>query len=440
MKTYPQYKESGIDWFGKIPSHWDVKRIKDIVKINSETLKEDTSIDYTFKYIDISNVSSDGVITLSDDMTFYESPSRARRIVHKGDVIVSTVRTYLKAIAPIDFDANDVIASTGFAVLTPFAIESSYLMYLMLSSSVIDQICSQSTGVSYPAISAGKISALSVIVPSLDEQRRIASYLDEKCGVFDGQVELLEKKQKAYERLKMSIINDAVTCGLNPSVTLRPSGIDWIGDIPAHWQRLRLKDVSIMYSGLTGKSGDDFRCDDDSKTKPFVPFTNVLNNTKIDFNQFNRVVMTDDEQQNRVQENDLIFLMSSEDYESIAKSAVVVGDPGEVYLNSFCRGLHFTSNKIYAPFVNYQLNSETYHDALRFEARGFTRINIKVDRVFSQFITVPPLAEQRAIADYLDQKCDEIDATIDNISKQIDAYKRLKKSLINEVVTGKRAV
>lgn len=77
---------------------------------------------------------------------------------------------------------------------------------------------------------------------------------------------------------------------------------------------------------------------------------------------------------------------------------------------------------------------------MRFEARGFTRINIKVDRVFSQFITVPPLAEQRAIAEYLDKKCGEIDAVVENLDKQIDAYKRLKKSLINEVVTGKRAV
>ena len=282
--------------------------------------------------------------------------------------------------------------------------------------------------------------AYEVDIPSLDKQNQIVTYLDKKCREIDDNVALLEKKRDAYTQLKISIINKIVTHGLNPNVVMRPSGIDWIGDIPAHWVRLRLKDVSFMYSGLTGKSGDDFRCDDESKTKPFVPFTNVLNNTKIDFNQFNRVVMTDDEQQNRVQENDLIFLMSSEDYESIAKSAVVVGDPGEVYLNSFCRGLHFTSNKIYAPFVNYQLNSEKYHDALRFEARGFTRINIKVDRVFSQFITLPPLAEQHAIAEYLDQKCGEIDAVVGNIGKQIDAYKRLKKSLINEVVTGKRAV
>lgn len=277
-------------------------------------------------------------------------------------------------------------------------------------------------------------------IPGLEVQQRVVSYLDEKTGKIDRVVALLERKREAYVRLKTSLINRVVTRGLDPSVAMRPSGIDWLGDIPAHWRRLRLKDVSYMYSGLTGKSGDDFRCDDDTKTKPYVPFTNVLNNIRIDFNHFNRVVMTDDEQQNQVCENDLIFLMSSEDYESIAKSAVVIGDPGEVYLNSFCRGLHFTSNNIYAPFVNYQLNATKYRDSLRFEARGFTRINIKIEKIASQFISVPPLEEQRAIAAYLDEKCGAIDAAIEITGKQIDAYKRLKRSLINEVVTGQRAV
>ena len=132
--------------------------------------------------------------------------------------------------------------------------------------------------------------------------------------------------------------------------------------------------------------------------------------------------------------------MSSEDYESIAKSAVVIGDPGEVYLNSFCRGIRITSNSVYSPFVNYQLNSEVYRDALRFEARGFTRINIKIDRIAGHFVTLPTYEEQQAITAYLDKKCAKIDAAIANIDKQTDALKRLKRSLINEVITGQRAV
>lgn len=277
-------------------------------------------------------------------------------------------------------------------------------------------------------------------IPSLPKQQRIVEYLDEKLSKIDERITVLEKQQDAYARLKKSVIHQAVTHGLNPNVSLKDSSIEWIGMIPKHWERFRLKDLGYMYSGLTGKSGDDFRCDDETKTKPYVPFTNVLNNTVVDNDNFHYVVMERNEQQNQVRTNDLLFLMSSEDYESIAKSAVVVGNPGEVYLNSFCRGLRIINRKCYAPFINYQLNSEIYRDALRFEARGFTRINIKIDRVASQFVSLPPFSEQQAIAIYLDDKCAKIDAAIENIGKQIDASKRLKRALINEVITGQRAV
>lgn len=277
-------------------------------------------------------------------------------------------------------------------------------------------------------------------IPSIKEQHKIVTYLDDKLSAIDNRVENLKKQKDAYARLKKSIIHKAVTRGLNPDVRLKDSGIKWIGMIPEHWDRYRLKDLGYMYSGLTGKSGDDFRCDDETKTKPYVPFTNVLNNTVVDNNNFNHVVMGENEQQNRVKVNDLLFLMSSEDYESIAKSAVVKDEPGEVYLNSFCRGLRITNKDCFAPFLNYQLDSELYRDALRFEARGFTRINIKIDRVAGHFVSLPPLLEQQSIANYLDEKCAKIDAAIHNIDEQIDASKRLKRALINEVITGQRAI
>lgn len=429
-------------FIGKIRTGWEIRTLKTVCSYISDGSHFSPKIvDSGYPYITVGNVY-DNEIHLENAMHIsledFELLKRNGCQPQKGDVLLAKDGTVGRTAIVHD---EDVVVLSSLGIIRPLEhLKPRFLKYVLDAEILQEQMKADMAGSALKRITIKKISNLRVVVAPIEEQDKIADYLDEKCGEIDGQVALLEKKRDAYARLKVSVINKAVTHGLNPDVSMRPSGIDWIGDIPAHWERLRLKDVSYMYSGLTGKSGDDFRCDDDTKTKPFVPFTNVLNNTKIDFNQFNRVVMAEGEQQNRVLENDLIFLMSSEDYESIAKSAVVVGDPGEVYLNSFCRGLHFTSNDIYAPFVNYQLNSEKYHDALRFEARGFTRINIKVDRVFSQFITVPPLAEQRAIAEYLDKKCGEIDAVVENLDKQIDAYKRLKKSLINEVVTGKRAV
>lgn len=206
-------KDSGLKWIGMIPEHWEVKRLKDVVSINAETLPEDTPYNYTFKYIDISNVSSEGIINLGEGLTFDESPSRARRIVKKGDVLVSTVRTYLRAIARIDFEANNIIASTGFAVLSPKrGIDSAFIANAVRDANIVDAICSISTGVSYPAISASRLSSISIAMPPLEEQRGIAASLNEKCAKIDAAIENIGKQIEASKRLKRAIINEAI-CG-----------------------------------------------------------------------------------------------------------------------------------------------------------------------------------------------------------------------------------
>lgn len=205
-------KESGIEWIGQIPEHWDVKRIKDAFSINQATLPENTKGTYQFKYIDISNVSNEGYISLGEDVIFIEAPSRARRIIKKGDIVVSTVRTYLRAIALIDFDAADVIVSTGFAVLTPknFA-KSNYMFYTLRDYYVVDAICSLSTGVSYPAIAASRLASIDIITPPLSEQEAIANYLDEKCAKIDAAIENISKQIDASKRLKRALINEVIT-------------------------------------------------------------------------------------------------------------------------------------------------------------------------------------------------------------------------------------
>lgn len=133
-----------------------------------------------------------------------------------------------------------------------------------------------------PRTSWYEFSSMEIEIPSIIKQEQIVKYLDSKLSEIDSQVNLLTSKRNAYLRLKKSIINHAVTKGLNPEVKMKASGVDWIGEIPGHWERKRLKDIAYLYSGLTGKAGDDFRCDDISKTKPYIPFTNILNNLKID--------------------------------------------------------------------------------------------------------------------------------------------------------------
>ena len=314
-------------------------------------------------------------------------------------------------------------------------------MYYNLVSKVgQDQIAFSQTGANREGLAKEDICNFLFNIPSLKEQKAIVDYLDKKTAEIDSQISLLENKQKAYEKLKQSLISEVVTCGLNPAVALKDSGIDWIGEIPTHWEVKRLKDVAYLYSGLTGKAGDDFTTEYEQGTKPYIPFTNVLNNNEVNPNNLGYVRIYKDDQQNRVQKNDLLFLMSSEDYESIAKSAVVSEDIEEVYLNSFCRGLRLKSKQIDSKFLNYLLSANKCRDALRFEARGFTRINIKIDKISSHFIFYPPIEEQQDIVYFLDKKTAEINENITLIDRKIKAYRRLKQSLIDEVITGKRKI
>jgi type I restriction enzyme S subunit len=119
LPRYPKYKDSGVPWLGEVPEDWAVKPIKAVASINDEALPETTDQDYEMDYVDIGSVSLGAGIEKIEHFSFKEAPSRARRIVRDGDVIVSTVRTYLKAIAPITAPPENLIVSTGFAVVRP---------------------------------------------------------------------------------------------------------------------------------------------------------------------------------------------------------------------------------------------------------------------------------------------------------------------------------
>ena len=426
MKLYESYRDSGIEWLGQIPSHWEIIHFK---RMHSGT-NVGESIDKLYWTDE------------EDDLLFYTAGVKPihtcypyfpkEKLTKKEDLLLSRNGTpYVYLPFPKAAYTDHVIRVSILPDINKRYIY--YALTISINNEVVDTV-------SLPTWSASIWNSQKLPVPPLSEQTQIVEYLDTNCGDIDKKIAVLEKEQKAYERLKVAVINRAVTEGLDPDTPKRDSGIDWLGMIPENWQVKRLKDFGYLYSGLTGKEGDDFRCDDESLTKPYVPFTNILNNTRVSKDLLHRVVISANEEQNKVLQGDLLFLMSSEDYDSIAKSSVVSEDIGEVYLNSFCRGFRPNTQEMVSEFVNYQLYATKYRDNLRFEARGFTRINIKIDRINSMTITLPPYSEQVEIVEYLDAKCADIDAKIANVAKRIYAYKRLKKALINEVVTGKRKV
>jgi type I restriction enzyme S subunit len=191
-----------------------------------------------------------------------------------------------------------------------------------------------------------------------------------------------------------------------------------------------------MYGGLTGKSGDDFRKDeDDPSNKPFIPFTNICNNTYIKGSDLKLVSINEDDNQNRVEKDDIFFMMTSETQEDVGKTSVLKEDLGEVYLNTFCKGFRITDRSVNPYFLNYLLNGKPYRELLSVEGNGFTRINLRQDRVNDLILFTPSITEQEQIVKYLDEKTSQIDQLISITEKKIEGLKEKRTSLINHVVT-----
>jgi type I restriction enzyme S subunit len=215
----------------------------------------------------------------------------------------------------------------------------------------------------------------------------------------------------------------------------KDSGVEWIGVIPEGWATINLKYVGKLYGGLTGKSGIDFNNDENSNNKPYIPYTNIYNNTYISKNHFQFVSIKDGEIQNLVKKNDLFFLMSSETYQDLGKSCILIDDIEELYLNSFCKGFRVFFNNLNPIFLNYQLSSPVFKEIISIKGNGFTRINLRQDRLLETICFIPPLKEQEQIVAFLDEKTSHIDNLLDVSKRKIGLLKEQRTSIINQVVS-----
>ena len=209
---YPAYKSSGVEWLGHIPAHWAVRRLKDWVTINRSVLPETTDPDFVFQYIDIGSVST-GVLTKKPQkMRFAASPSRARRIVREGDTIISTVRTYLKAVWFAQETHDNLICSTGFAVLTPDErAVPKFVSYLVQSHPFIEQVTANSVGMAYPAIAESRLGSFHLPLPPLPEQEAIAEYLDKEITNIDTTLNNTRREIELLQEYRTVLIADVVS-------------------------------------------------------------------------------------------------------------------------------------------------------------------------------------------------------------------------------------
>ena len=412
--------DRAIPWLSECSNKSRFKPLKYLCAINCLALPETTDPEYEFLYIDINSVNSEGHWTPSECIPFKDAPSRARRIVQDGDVIISTVRTYLKAISFIEKANGNLICSTGFAVITPgAAVYPKFLFYWARSEWFVNEIVARSVGVSYPAINAIEIGNLPIPVIDLHEQQAIANFLDQETARID---ELIARKLRLVELLqeqRTALITHAVTKGLNPDAPMQDSGVEWLGEIPAHWIINRLKySVNLINDKVEGAVVD----------LPYVGLENVESWT-------GRLVEYEDKIEpestsNRFQPKDILFgklrpylaKVVHTGHDGICSSELMVLRPG----------------KACSPrLLFYYLISRDTIEVVTSATYG-----VKMPRSNWQFIGNLPfpimgIDEQQAIADYLDRETSNIDSLVSRINQAIEKLQEYRSALITAAVTGK---
>ena len=212
-------KDSGVEWIGQVPEHWEVKKLKFVSKINQHTLPENTNGSLSIKYVDIGSVSFENGIEKVENFSFKNAPSRARRLANRGDIVVSTVRTYLKAITMVKEEHQDCIFSTGFAVITSNkCLEDNFFELYAKSDAFTEQVSVFSKGMSYPAINSTDLSNLWITVPPISEQQKIADYLEIQVSKINQAIALKTAHIEKLKEYKSVLINDVVTGKVRVSV------------------------------------------------------------------------------------------------------------------------------------------------------------------------------------------------------------------------------
>ena len=399
------------------------RRLKYVATVNDDVLHEDTDDDYPLQYVDIGNVNSSGSIQDPVTYTFKDVPSRARRRVRDGDIIVSCVRTYLQAIAHIKDPPANLVVSTGFAVVRPSreSLNPNFAIFALRDPLFLNEIEKRSVGVSYPAINASDLADISICLPSIREQHAIADYLDRETTRLDA---LLAAKQQLLALLaekRRALVTRAVTRGLDPNVSFRESGIPWLSEIPAHWGIERAKWL-FEERDQRSSSGEE-------ELLTVSHLTGVTRRSEKDVNMFEAATT---EGYKICRTGDLVIntlwawmgAMGVSPIDGIVSPAYNVYEPGARLHSSYVDAL--VRLPVFAQDVT-RYSKGVWSSRLRLYPEGF----------FAVSVPVPPLGEQRQIAAHVADETAQLDKLRTATERTMALLKERRTSLIAAAVTGK---
>ena len=429
-KPYLKYKDSGIDWIGEIPEHWEVKPIKYVGEIVlGKMLTPDDKGGYFRKpYLRAQNITWEKVDTEDIKEMWFSEKDLSQYRLKENDLLVSeggeVGRTAIWQNELSEcYIQNSVHKITIKSKNNPYY----YLYHFQIygKTGYFDSIVNR---VSIAHLTREKLKEIMFLSPTLSEQQTIATYLDRKTHQIDT---LIENKQKLIDLLKeqrAAIINQAVTKGLNPNVKLKDSGIEWLGEIPEHWDVKKLKYFGEIVLGkmLTPQDKGNYY------KKPYLRAQNILWE-KVDPSDIKEMWFSEKElSQYRLKENDLLVSEGGE----VGRTAIWKNELEECYIQNSVHKV--TINESYNPFY-FLYFFLIYGQAGHFDAivNRVSIAHLTREKLKEVPFAIPPPTEQKSIANYLYKKTTRMDKSIERQERQIEHLKEYRTTLISEVVTGK---
>jgi len=422
---YVVFKNSRVEILGDIPENWSAIRLKYIAKINADTIPETMDSNFQFKYVDIGSVSFDKGIEYTEAYKFKDAPSRARRIARAGDTIISTVRTYLKAIDYVSGGKEGYIFSTGFAVLHPMKnLYDEFLFHYVRSNAFTEQVMINSLGMSYPAINSTKLGRLSCAIPTAEEQHSIVRYIRAESTKIDKAIAQKNRITELLKERKQLIVQNALTKGLDPNVKMKNSGIEGLGMIPAHWLVKRLKYL-LKERNERSNTGDEplFMV---SQIHGLVVRSKFHAKAEIaESSVGNKLVYTNDLVFNKLKAHLGVFFKSCNDFKGLVSPDYAV----------YCSNGIISDLKI----LELLFRHPAYISQFITRATGIVEglIRLYTDDLFAIHVPVPSSDEQIEILNFISVHSAKYDKVIAAQQKQTEKLKEFKATLIDSAVTGK---
>ena len=422
FRQYPEYKDSGIEWLGAIPAHWNAKRMKFVAptRITKLDIKPDNAV-----YVGLEHIES-----WTGRLLLENQPEGVDSVVSsftRGDVLFGKLRPYLAKSARPDVDG---VCSSEILPLRPTpGCFQSYMMYCLLNAPYIHWLDSMTYGTKMPRVSPDQVGSSHAPLPPEGEQSVIATFLDRETSKIDGLVARKETLIELLQEKRAALITHAVTRGLDPNVSIKDSGVEWLGKIPRHWRVGKLKHAcERVFVGIA-----------EAATFAYVDHgVPMLRSTDVRANR----VRTDDIRcidisfaarlsSKQLRTDDIVTVRTG----NAGVSAVVppAYDLGQCFTLVVSRPTRTNDSRYFC----YWLNARPGQEQFKVEGMGTAQVNISVPIVQNVLVCIPPPREQLHIANWIEQELSRWNGLIAKIRQAINHLKEFRTALISAAVTGK---